>query len=130
MLMIVLLLSSSNHLLGQTNIDYPSTGKWTQTDTTHVAVPINLIKQANAKMIERLYLIEINNQQDSIIIMKNNYINEQHKVIIDFQKRIETTNQLNKDIKKDLDRQKRNNKIIGGVVGSAVIGLIIGIIIK
>lgn len=130
MLMIVLLLSSSNHLLGQTNIDYPSTGEWTQTDTTNVAVPINLIKQANAKMIERLYLIEINNQQDSIIIMKDNYINEQHKVIIDFQKRIETTNQLNKDIKKDLDRQKRNNKIIGGVVGSAVIGLIVGIIIK
>lgn len=130
MLMIVLLLSSSNHLLGQTNIDYPSTGEWTQTDTTSIAVPINLIKQANVKMIERFYLIEINKQQDSIIIMKDDYINEQHKVIIDFQKRIETTNQLNEDIKKDLDRQKRNNKIIGGVVGSAVIGLLIGLIAK
>ena len=130
MLMIVMLLSSSINLLGQTNDSIPSTGDYTKADTTVATIPIYLIKQANAKMIERLYLIEINNQQDSIIDMKDKYINEQQSIITNFQKRIIDVNKLNESIKKDLDKQKKRNKIITYGAGGVIFGLIIGLIAK
>lgn len=130
MLMIVMLLSSSMNLLGQTNDSIPSTGDYTKADTTVATIPIYLIKQANAKMIERIYLIEINNQQDSIIDMKNKYISEQQSIITNFQKRITDVNKLNESIKKDLDKQKKRNKIITYGAGGVIFGLIIGLIAK
>lgn len=130
MLMIVMLLSSSMNLLGQTNDSISSTGDYTKADTTVATVPIYLIKQANAKMIERLYLIEINNQQDSIIDMKDKYISEQQNIITNFQKRIINVNKLNESIKKDLDKQKKRNKIITYGAGGVIFGLIIGLIAK
>lgn len=130
MLMIVMLLNSSMNLLGQTNDSIPSTGDYTKADTTIATIPIYLIKQANAKMIERLYLIEINNQQDSIIDMKDKYISEQQSIITNFQKRITDVNKLNESIKKDLDKQKKRNKIITYGAGGVIFGLIIGLIAK
>ena len=125
-----MLLSSSMNLLGQTNDSIPSTGDYTKADTTVATVPIYLIKQANAKMIERLYLIEINNQQDSIIDMKDKYISEQQSIITNFQKRITDVNKLNESIKKDLDKQKKRNKIVTYGAGGIIFGLIIGLIAK
>ena len=130
MLMMILLLSSSKNLLGQTNDSITSTGKYIKSDTAVATVPIYLIKQANAKMIERIYLIEINNQQDSIILMKNQYIFEQQKIINDFQKRIDAANRINQTIVNDLDKQKRRNKIMTYGGGSIIIALILGLIIK
>ena len=125
-----MLLSSSINLLGQTNDSIPSTGDYTKADTTVAIVPIYLIKQANAKMIERLYLIEINNQQDFIIDMKDKYISEQQSIITNFQKRITDINKLNESIKKNLDKQKKRNKIITYGAGGIIFGLIIGLIAK
>ena len=125
-----MLLSSSINLLGQTNDSIPSTGDYTKADTTVATVPIYLIKQSNAKMIERLYLIEINNQQDSIIDMTDKYISEQQSIITNFQKRITDVNKLNESIKKDLDKQKKRNKIITYGAGGIIFGLIIGLIAK
>ncbi len=130
MLMIVLLLSSSKNLLGQTNDSIPSTGEYIKSDTAVATVSIYLIKQANAKMIERIYLIELSNQQDSIINMKDKYIKEQYRIITDFQKRVADTNKLNESIKKDLDKQRKRNKIITYGAGGAILGLIIGLIAK
>lgn len=117
-------------LQAQTNNGSPSTGSLSKADATVATVPIYLIKQANAKMIERIYLIEINNQQDSIILLKNQYIFEQHKIINDFQKRIDDANRINQTIANDLDKQKRRNKIITCGGGSVIIALILGLIIK
>lgn len=128
--MIVLLLNSSNLLLGQTNDNVPSTGRVLQSDTTDVKVPIYLIKQANAKMIERLYLIKINNQQDSIIDMKDKYIREQKDIIVDFQKRVNEVNRLNQKIKDDLNKQKRKNTIITCGACAIILGLAIDLIAK
>lgn len=125
-----MLLSSSMNLLGETNDSIPSTGNYTRADTTVVNVPVYLIKQANVKMIERLYLIEINNQQDSIIYMKDNYINEQQRIITDFQKRVSDANKLNESINKDLYKQKKQNNIIICGAGGVILGLIIGLIAK
>lgn len=130
MLMIVLLLSSSKNLLGQTNDSTPSTGKYIKSDTAVATVPIYLIKQANVKMIERIYLIKLSNKQDSIINMKDKYIKEQYSIIADFQKRVTDTNKLNESIKKDLDKQRKRNKIITYGAGSVILGLIISLIAK
>lgn len=127
--MIVLLLSNLNSLQAN-NISCHSTGCYTRTDTAVAVIPVYLIKQANAKMIERRYLIDINKYKDSIIIMKDKYIKEQQNIIVDFQNKISIYNNLNYNIKKTLDKQKRKNKIIGYSTGGIIIGLIVGLIIK
>lgn len=128
--MIVLLLSCLENLQAVTNDSIPSTGGVECSDSAVVAVPIVLIKKANAKMIERNYLLLITNGQDSIIAMKDKYINEQQKIITDFQKRVDTAVKFNESVKKDLEKQKAKNKIIGYGAGAAILGLIIGIIAK
>lgn len=127
--MIVLLLSNLNSLQAN-NTSCLSTGCYTRADTAVAIIPVYLIKQANAKMIERRYLIDINKYKDSIIIMKDKYIKEQQNIIIDFQNKISISNNLNYNIKKTLDKQKRKNKIIGYSTGGIIIGLIVGLIIK
>lgn len=130
MLTIVLLLNSLNLLAQRDSTNVPLRGSECSSDTAVAVVPINLLKQANAKMIERVYLININKEQDSIIIMKDKYINEQQKIITDFQMRVDNTNKLNESIKLDLERQKRKNKIIGYGAGGVILGLLIGLIAK
>ena len=129
LLMIVLLLSSLNSY-AQTNDNHHSTGKIKQSDTIIVAIPIKYIRNANTKLIERLYLLEINKQQDTLINMKDNYINEQKRIITDFQKRVNEANKINQAVKQDLDKQKTKNKIITYGAGATIIGLIIGLICK
>lgn len=126
----MLLLSCSKSYAQQTNDSVSPTGGVEQTDSAVVTIPAVLIKKANAKMIERLYLLEIVNQQDTIINMKDKYINEQQRIITDFQKRVNDTNKLNESIKKDLYKQKKRNKIIIYGAGGAVLGLIISLIAK
>ena len=130
MLTIVLLLNSLNLLAQQNNINVPLRGSECSSDTAVAVVQINLLKKANVKMIERNYLININKEQDSIIIMKDKYINEQQKVIADFQMRVNNTNKLNESIKLDLEKQKRKNKIISYGAGGIIFGLLIGLIVK
>ena len=130
MLTIVLLLNSLNLLAQRDSTNVPLRGSECSSDTAVAVVPINLLKQANAKMIERVYLININKEQDSIIIMKDKYINEQQKIIADFQMRVNNTNKLNESIKLDLERQKRKNKIISYGAGGVIFGLLISLIVK
>lgn len=126
--MILLLSSLSSY--AQTNNNSPSTGNLLEADTTIVAIPIKYIRNANTKLIERIYLLEINKQQDTLINMKDRYINEQQKIITDFQKRVEEANKINQAIKQDLDKQKIKNKIITYGAGATIVGLIIGLICK
>ena len=127
--MIVLLLSCLKSYAQHLNDSVPSTGGVLKSDTT-VTINLGYIRLANVKMIERSHLLRITNEQDSIIIMKDKYINEQQKVITDFQKRVNSANKLNEAIKKDLEKQKTKNKIIGYGAGVAILGLIIGLIAK
>ena len=129
LLMIVLLLSCLSNY-AQTNDNHPSTGQIKQSDTTVVTIPIEYIRNANIKLIERLYLLEITKQQDTLINMKDNYINEQKRIITDFQKRVDESNRINQAVKQDLDKQKTKNKIITYGAGATIIGLIIGLMCK
>lgn len=130
MLMIVLLLFSSKSLLAQTNNDSPSTGKVLKSDTTYVTVPVNLIKQANAKMIERLYLIDINSKQEEILKEQSYYIDEQTKIITDFKQKLVDSNNNIISIQNDLDRMKKRNKVITYGAAGVIVGLLFGVFIK
>lgn len=114
----------------QVNRNVPSTGEIKLSDTTEIIIPINYIKQANAKMIERLYLLRITNEQDSIILMKDKYINEQQKVITDFQQRVKEANKINQQVNADLDKQRSKMKTICWGGGSVIVALLIGLLVK
>ena len=128
--MIALPLFSSKSLLAQTNDTSPSTGKELKTDTAYVSVPINLIKEANAKMIERLYLIDINNKQEEILREQSHYIDEQTKIITDFKKKLVDSNNNIISIQNDLDRMKKRNKIITYGATGVIVGLLFSVFIK
>lgn len=130
MLVIVMLLNNLQSLVLANDNVIPSTGDLIQTDTTVAVIPIYLIKQANVKMIERLYLLEINKQQDSIIQLKDKYINEQQLIIDDFQNKIIKANNLNNNIKNELDKEKTKTKIFGGIAGASVLAIIISLFIN
>ena len=121
LLLIVLLLSCLN-LYAQV---IPSTGIFTQADSANVIVPIEYIRLANTKMIERLCLIEENNQKDSIIISYKTYIKEQNKIITDYEKNIEDYNKLNNQLSKRLTRQKKTSLVCGTVAGAAILTIVL-----
>ena len=112
MIAIVLLLSGFWNWLGAMTNDYSSTGSETETDTANVVVPVFFVKKANAKMIERIYLLKVNKLQDSIIVMKDNYINEQQSIIVDFQNRVAECNKLNATIKNEKDINMTDKRIV------------------
>lgn len=128
--MTVLLLNSLNLLAQQNNMNVPLRGNKCNSDTAVVIIPINLLKQANAKMIERIYLININKEQDSIIIMKDKYIKEQQNIITDFQLRIDNAIKYNDSVKLNLEKQQKKNKVVCYSAGGVIIGLLISLIAK
>lgn len=128
--MIVLLLNYSKNLQAATNDGIPSTGGVECSDSAVIAVPALLIKKANAKMIERKYLLLITNEQDSIILMKDKYINEQQKTIVDFQQRVKEVNKINQQINTDLAKQRSKFNAICWGGGGAIVALLIGLLIK
>lgn len=97
------------------------------TDTT-ITINIDYIRKANIKLIERKYLLKLNLEKDSIINLKNDYINEQYIIIDSLNNKLVTQHKVINNITKDLNKQKKN--IIIYSVGGTLIGIIIGLIIK
>ena len=87
----------------------PLRGSEYESDTAMVAVPISLLRQANIKLIEREYYIELNQKKDTIIKLKDEQINI-----------------LNEEV---LIKSKRTN-LFGITAAVSLIGMIITILIK
>ena len=107
------------------------TGNEIKSDTT-TDVSISDIRKVNKALIERKYYKEIINTQDSIIILKDDYILEQNKVIDDLQDRIVQTTDINNKLKEDYNRQKNKTLIAGSIAGSlgvCLIGSIVAIVL-
>lgn len=123
-----MLLSCSNSYC-QVSANNSSTGKGIQTDTI-VPISIKFIREANAKLIEREYLLEVNKHQDSIIILNKSYIAEQGVIIKDFQNKVVNLNESNNNLKKSLDNQRSANKLLTGISVGAIVVSIISLIFK
>ena len=87
----------------------PLRGSEYESDTAKVVVPISLLRQANIKLIEREYYIELNQKKDTIIKLKDEQINI-----------------LNEEV---LIKSKRAN-LFGITAVVSLIGMIITILIK
>lgn len=109
----------------QWNDSTPLRGRKQEQIDSNVVISISYIKQANAKMIERLYLKEICNQQDTIIKLKDKYIKEQQAIINSFQERVTTSEELNQRLYKSIDRQRKKKRIfLGTTIGASLVALL------
>lgn len=95
-----------------------------------VSVSISYIKLANAKLIERLYLYDIINKQNSIRKELDAYIKKQQDIIVSFQSKVNVANEINKQLQRDLVRQRKRTKLFGTIAGISVTGIIVGLLIK
>lgn len=108
----------------QVNDSIPLRGRKQEQIDSNVVISISYIKQANAKMIERLYLKEICNQQDTIIELKDKYIKEQQAIIDSFQERVIASEELNQRLYKSIDRQRKKKRILlGTTIGVSLVAL-------
>ncbi len=94
----------------------PLRGGLQNADTVYVGVPIEWVKIANAKMIERDYFATIINKQDTIIKYKDEYINKQDDIILNLQHKISIS--------------KRTNYIVGGAGAVSVLAFLITLIVR
>ena len=132
-----MLLSCLKSSLAEIDDSIPSTGELEYADTTRtakadtmVSVSISYIKLANAKLIERLHLYDIINEQDSIRKELDAYIKKQQDIIVSFQSKVNVANEINKQLQKDLVRQRKRTKLFGTIAGISVTGIIVGLIIR
>ena len=116
-LMIVLLLNCLNSYAQ----DISSTGEKIKADTNLVSIPIEYIRLANQKLIERNYLEEVNNYKDSIIVDYKNYIKEQEMMCNDYKKQLIEYNKINEDLNKSLAKQKKTTLVFGSVAGASIV---------
>lgn len=93
-----------------------STGEFINSDTI-VTIPINHIRKANTLMIERNYLLDITEEQDSIICLYKLYISEQDSIIEVFKDKVIKSNKINEDINKAYERERRKTIIFGTTTG-------------
>lgn len=104
-----------------------STGEFINSDTI-VTIPINHIRKANTLMIERNYLLDITEEQDSIICLYKLYIDEQDSIIKIFKDKVIESNKINEDINKAYERERRKTIIFGttsGVLAAIVVTTIL-----
>lgn len=93
-----------------------STGEFINSDTI-VNITINHIRKANTLMIERNYLLDITEEQDSIICLYKLYIDEQDSIIKVFKDKVVESNKINEDINKAYERERRKTIIFGTTTG-------------
>lgn len=124
----MMLLSCFINLQAQSNDVSPLRGSDYKSDKTFVKVSIDAIKQANIKLIERQYLIKINNEKDSIIRMYDSYTdsiyNNLHDLVIKYNGAIHNIQTLNNDKTKQTRRIKKLQKVCFGL-GTGIILLIL-----
>ena len=97
-------------------------------DSLEVLIPIANIRNANAKLIERNYLIDIVNDQDTIINEQRKVIDTLYVINNEYQYDNLHLRILNNNIEDELS--KKNKVIFNSITISAVIGFILGLIIK
>ena len=124
--MIPMLLYCSSNL--QANDDITSLRGSNSEDSLKVLIPIANIRNANAKLIHRNYLIQIVNNQDTIIREQQKIIDTLYTINKNYQYDNLHLAILNNNIEEELDR--KNKTIIKSITISSVIGFILGIIIK
>lgn len=122
-----MLLCCLNSLQASNNDTIPLRGN-NYEDSLEVLIPIANIRNANAKLIHRNYLIEIANNQDTIIKEQQKVIDTLYFINRNYQYDNLHLRILNNNVEEELER--KNKVIFRSITISAVIGLVLGLIIK
>lgn len=125
--MIPMLLFCLNNLQANDNDTIPLRGSYFD-DSLKVLIPITNIRNANAKLIERTYLIDIVKNQDTIINEQRKLIDTLYIINKEYQYDNLHLRILNSNIEDELNR--KNKVIFNSITISAVVGFILGLIIK
>lgn len=100
------------NLLPANEIDNSFTGKIEKTDTAVVIVPINIIKQANIKLTERVYLKHKLYNQELLINQYKNLNNINDSIIYKYKNDLINANNININLNKQIvEERRRNNKL-------------------
>ena len=102
-----------------------STGNKIHSDSVCVSIPIEYIRLANQKLIERNYLIEVNQYKDSIIVDYKKYIEEYERISEETRAKFELYDSINKDLHKKLDNQKKTSLVFGSIAGASILTIIL-----
>lgn len=122
-----MLLCCLNSLQASNNDTIPLRGN-NYEDSLEVLIPIANIRNANAKLIHRSYLIEIANNQDVIIKEQQKVIDTLYFINRNHQYDNLHLRILNNNVEEELER--KNKVIFRSITISAVIGFVLGLIIK
>ncbi len=126
---VLLLLTFKSYCQTKEQIASP-TGELQLTGDGKCIVPIELIRKANAKLIERKGFAQIICQQDTIIRLQKLQINEYNNVVIDMQSRITDANKYNEELHAAIEKQRKKNKILVGTTCGAVAVTMLVLLIK
>lgn len=130
LLTIVLLLLTFKSYCQTKEPSVSSTGELQLIGDGKCIVPIELIRKANAKLIERKGFAKIICQQDTIIRLQKLQINEYNNVVIDMQSRITDANKYNEELHAAIEKQIKKNKILVGTTCGTVAVTILVLLIK
>lgn len=130
MLLIVCLLLTFKSYCQNKEPIVSSTGELQLIGDGKCIVPIELIRKANAKLIERKGFAKIICQQDTIIRLQKLQINEYNNVVIDMQSRITGANKYNEELHAAIEKQIKKNKILVGTTCGTVAVTILVLLIK
>lgn len=130
MIMILLSLISFSSWCQRINNDFPLRGINHSDTTEYAKVPVSYIKKANVKLLERKYLLKINNEKDSVIQYYTSYVNNQNIIITELNKNYIDVQNLNKTIQKDLDKQKNKTKVLTYTTVGAITVIVLTILLK
>lgn len=108
----------------------PSTGEIKLIGDNKCIVPIELIRKANAKLIERKGFAKIIAQQDTIIRLHKFEIKQYSEIVIDMQNRIVDANKVNEDLHYAIEQQRKRTKTWMYVSGGAVAATILILLVK
>lgn len=120
-LTILLLLNCFSSWSEETDSIVPFTGKIQETETAKVTLPIDIIRNANIKLNERLVLIDILKYKDTQL--------KYYKEVNDIQNNnIDNMNKQLDDKEKELQKYKTNNLIFKTIV-AVELGVIITLLV-
>lgn len=115
----------------QTKEETPSsTGEIQLIGDNKCIVPVELIRRANAKLIERKGFAQLIYQQDTIIRLQKLQIKEYNTIVTDMQSRIVDANKYNEELHAAIEKQKKKNRILIGTTCGAVAVTVLVLLIK
>lgn len=107
-----------------------STGEIQLIGDNKCIVPVELIRRANAKLIERKGFAQLIYQQDTIIRLQKLQIKEYNTIVTDMQSRIVDANKYNEELHAAIEKQKKKNRILIGTTCGAIAVTVLVLLIK